>query len=330
MSHLIQLVAWTQGPGLVRNLAPDANGAWKDVQFAASTVTEDIDADWLLVYNDEGEFRQTRVPKERRIIFLSEPPEVKNYYSHYLNQFGIVVSPMRPKKFKGIWIQRHGALPWHFNGSYDELQAANYEDKSMDLSVVCSAARKLPGHRKRFEFVRRLKDIFQDRLHWYGRGIREIATKNEAIVPYRYCIAIENNAIEHFFTEKLSDAYLGSSFPFYAGGPNLQRYFDARSFEYVDLDDPLGSAKKIERAMDGGLFEERLPYIREARQKVLNEYNLFNEAWKIVHELGPSVQRIPSLAKPAKLSACKKGVRHWFFDQPRRVRRTVEWLKYRY
>jgi len=327
VAPLIQFVAYTYGPEHLRQ-TPGGSGVWKDARFVASS--DDIDADWLVVYNDEGKLGQTRVPKERRIIFLSEPPEIKNYYPHYLKQFGIVVSPMRPKRFKGIWIEGQGALPWHLDASYDELLAENFEVKTAGISVVCSTARKIHGHRKRFEFVSGLKDILGDRLDWYGRGVRPIATKNEAILPYRYSIAIENNEIEHFFTEKISDCYLGSAFPFYAGGPNLQRYFDARSFEYIDLDDPEGSAKKIMRALDEGWWEQRLPYIREARQKVLNDYNVFNEAWKIVQEYGPALKKIPALQKPDRLHACKKGIRHWVLDQPRRMRRTVERLKYRY
>ncbi len=327
MPPLIQFVAWTQGP-LLQKHTPGDSGLWKAAQFVPAT--GDIGADWLLVYNDEGDFCETRVPRERRIIFLSEPPEIKNYYPHYLRQFGIVVSPMRPRRFRGIWVQRQGALPWHFDGSYDDLQSANFENKTADLSVVCSAARKIHGHRKRFEFVSKLKEILKDKLHWYGRGVREIASKNEAIAPYRYCIAIENNEIEHFYTEKLSDVYLGSAFPFYAGGPNLDRYFDPGSFEYLDLDNPEGAATKIEQAIAGGLWEKRLPLIRASRQKVLDDYNLFNEAWKVVQEYGPALMSIPSLRDPERIQPCKKGVRHWFLDQPRRVRRTAEWVRHRY
>jgi hypothetical protein len=327
VSPLIQFVANGYSAEFLRQ-TPQGSGVWKDLKFVAST--ENIGADWLIVYDNEGGVGETRVPKERRVIFLSEPPEIKNYYSWFVNQFGIVVSPMRPNKFKGVWIQRQGALPWHLKSSYDELQTANYETKTADISVVCSSARKIDGHRRRFEFVSKLKEIFQDRLHWYGRGVRDIANKTDAIAPYRYSIAIENNYIEHFFTEKISDVYLGYAFPFYAGGPNLDRYFDPKSFEYVDLDDPLGAAKRIEQALETGLFEDRLPLIREARRKVLDEYNVFNEAWKIVRDYGPALQGIPPLAKPDRLSACKSGVRHWAMDQPRRMKRTLEWLEHRY
>jgi hypothetical protein len=303
------------------------DGTWKDLQFVSSGVTE---ADWFVAYGDLPSHTRTRVPKERRIIFITEPPRIKNYYSHFINQFGIAVSPMPIKGFKGKWIQRHGALTWFLGPTLEQLKAADYSEKQFDLSVVCSSAIKFQEHRRRFEFVSKLKEILGERLHWYGRGIRPIDTKAEAIIPYRYSIAIENNYIEHFWTEKLSDVYLGCAFPFYIGGPNLQRYFDCRAFQYLDLDDPAASAKLIEKAMEARTFEERLPLIREARSRVLMDYNFLNEVWRVIEEHGTEALQKPLAPVPQLLRTRKSGMRSWALDQPRRLRRTLEWLEHRY
>lgn len=307
---------------------PGHSGVWKDLQFTAGT--GDLGEDWLVVYDEPGILTQTRAPKERRIIFITEPPEVKNYYTHYLNQFGIAVSPMPLKGFKGVWVQRHGALAPLLGRSYDQLQAENYDEKSFDLSIVCSNARKYEQQRRRFEFAGQLKDILGERLHWFGRGVQPVKGKAEAIFPYRYSIAIENNCIEHFWTEKISDIYLGCAFPFYDGGPNLQRYFPAGSFEYIDIEDPKGAAAKIESAIKDGIFEQRIPLLKEARQKVLNEYNLFNEVWRVIHEAAPAAKTLPALRKPQLILSRKHGMRSWALDQPRRVKRTLQWLEHRY
>jgi hypothetical protein len=307
---------------------PGGEGFWKDLRFVPSA--EDCGADWLVVYDDPGEKIHTCVPLERRIIFLAEPPVVKDYYSHFLNQFGVVVSPMRIKGFKGLWIQQHGALVWFLGASFDELCAADYDAKKNDLSVVCSSARKFQAHRRRFEFVSKLKEILGDRMHWYGRGIHDLARKADAIIPYRYSIAIENNEIEHFWTEKLADIYLGQAFPFYCGGANVGRYFDERSFETIDIDDPVDAARKIQRTIENKTYEERLPLIKESRRKILEEYNLFNECWKIIGKLAPTAGKVPRLAKAQAIASRKAGVRSWVLDQPRRVRRTLEWLEHRY
>src|SRR5262249_43360710 len=208
--------------------------------------------------------------------------------------------------------------------------AEDYGEKLFDLSVVCSSARKFAEHRRRFEFVSKLKEILGDRLHWYGRGIRSIDTKAEAIIPYRYSIAIENNYIEHFWTEKIADVYLGCAFPFYIGGPNLQRYFDPRTFQYLDLDDPAASAAIIEKAIEAKTFEERLPLIREERSKILIEYNFLNEVWRAIKEQETEAFSRPLAPAPRFLRNRKSGVRSWLLDQPRRVRRTLEWLEHRY
>jgi hypothetical protein len=310
------------------DLTPGGGGLWKDLQFVATA--EDCGADWLVVYDDLVTTLHTRVPWERRVIFLGEPPTVKTYYPHFLNQFGVVVSPMRIKGYKGLWVQQHGALYWLFGPNFDATNAGNYDEKQHDLSIICSDARKYPVQRQRYAFVKALKEIMGDRLHWYGRGAMPMGAKADGIIPYRYSIAIENNFIEHFWTEKLADVFLGQAFAFYSGGPNIARYFSEKSFVYIDLQDVRGAAKKIEHAIENRVYEENLPHIKEARQKILLEYNLFNEAWKIVSRLEPTAGKIPRLAKAQALAARRSGVRSWILDQPRRAHRTLEWLEYRY
>jgi hypothetical protein len=308
---------------------PGGSGAWKDLQLISGPGA--IGDDWFAVYDEPGHFAQTWVPKQRRIIFVNDPPELKNYYSHFLNQFGIAVSPMPLKGFKGIWLQQQSCQPWFlFGQNYDELKAANYEEKAFELSIVCSNAFKFEVQRQRLKFANDLKQIIGDRLHWYGRGIKDIPSKVQAIAPYRYSIALENNTIEHFWTEKLADIYLGCAFPFYAGGPNLQRYFPEGSFEYLDIKNPQASAAKIVKAMDAGLFEQRLPLIRAARQKLLDEYNFCNVVWEIIRKYGPEVKSVPALSKPQRVLKRTTGLRSWALDQPRRLNRTMVWMKYRY
>src|SRR5262249_23999117 len=112
------------------------DGTWKDLQFVPGDVTE---ADWLVTSGDGLPRVRTQVPKERRIIFITEPPQIRDYYPHFINQFGIAVSPMPIKGFKGTWIQRHGALMWFFGRTLEQLKVADYSEKLFDLSVVCSS-----------------------------------------------------------------------------------------------------------------------------------------------------------------------------------------------
>ena len=77
----------------------------------------------------------------------------------------------------------------------------------------------------------------QHRVDLYGRGIREISSKLEALKDYRYSIAIENDISENYYTEKLTDCLLTGTIPIYCGCPNIGEFFDIEgilTFNTVD------------------------------------------------------------------------------------------------
>jgi hypothetical protein len=112
-------------------------------------------------------------------------------------------------------------------------------------------------------------------MHVYGRGARPLDDKAEALDAYRYSVAIENYIGPHHWTEKLADAFLGCTLPFYAGCTNAADYFPAESFIPIDIRDPAGAARVIRQAIADGEYEKRLPSIMEARRRVLFEHNFF-------------------------------------------------------
>jgi hypothetical protein len=115
----------------------------------------------------------------------------------------------------------------------------------------------------------------KDRVDVFGRGIRDIKDKWEAIAPYRYHIAIENSVVPHYWTEKLADTYLGGAFPFYHGCPNIGDYFPGESLAPIDIRDPDRAIQTIEAVIESGAFERSGPALAQAKERVLDEYNLF-------------------------------------------------------
>jgi len=97
--------------------------------------------------------------------------------------------------------------------------------KSKLMSVITSSKDFTEGHQKRLNFVRRLKDYFGEDIDVFGRGIREVDDKWDAISPYKYHIALENSVYPHYWTEKLGDVYLSGAYPIYYGCLNLEDYF---------------------------------------------------------------------------------------------------------
>ncbi len=319
-------------PQLFARQTPGNDGVWRDLRFVFDEDSEKVD--WLLCYDEPKDTIKTRVPLARRILFVTEPPGIKDYHRAYLKQFGVLVSPQRYDNFGGAWLQRHSALSWHFGIDkrqpsweaavipFSSLNSTNYE-KPFELSVICSNAAKLSVHRSRFEFVSALKDLLGDQLHWYGRGVRDIGDKAEAIGPYRYHIAIENNFVDHFWTEKIADTYLGGAFPFYSGCGNLDEYFSPDAFLRIDMGNPEASAQTIKAAIADNVFEKRASAIAEARRKILFEYNLYNEVWKAIRGIEPTPEKSPLLLRSQNIYPVKSGPIAWFDKRRRSVKNAI-------
>lgn len=176
-------------------------------------------------------------------------------------------------------------LPWMINANHGpSINSPHHRDlhalevmsapvKTKDLSVFCSTQSRTPEHRMRFHFVEQLKEHFGDRLDWFGNGVNPVDEKWEGLAPYRSTIVLENRSTSWVITEKLADAYLAFSYPFYWGASNVGDFVPAGSFTPINIHDFEGSIALIERDLAEGTPEARAQEILLARQWVLSEWN---------------------------------------------------------
>lgn len=256
----------------------DTIGAWR---FTMDRM--DSDCAFLVVYDDPSAAFETSIPRERRMLITSEPPGIKPYREDYLAQFGTVYGPVGGG---ANWIRTQAALPWFYgvgfepdglvaNETFDSLRSLEPPAKKAAISVVLSRKSQLPKHRSRLAFVEAAKKRLGDRFHVFGRGFQDIRDKSEAIGPFAYHLVLENNDIEHFWTEKTADAYLGWSLPIFSGCPNLGDYFPPNSFIPLDISRADIAIDALERILEEAPYASRLPEIREARMRLLEQFNLF-------------------------------------------------------
>ena len=249
--------------------------------FGMSVPRDGIDV--LIVYNRASYSLQTGLPRARTAFIAAEPDVIHPYKARYLNQFGIVVSvgdtPLDTEKwqtatcwywFAGINFEK----PVEEMRGYDDFAALPPGDKQDKISVVTSNKVFTEYHRKRVAFLDALKDLIPEHLEIYGRGYKAVADKADALLPYRYHLAIENGAGPDTWTEKLADSYLCHAMPFYAGCTNLDRYFPDGSYQLIDLDDPQAEARRMVEAMQNGLWQANRPALDQARQVILEDQNL--------------------------------------------------------
>jgi len=289
------------------------------------------DYDWLVAYDDlppdisgakphTRRIEQLACPREHTLLITAEPSTIKVYGSDFLGQFGHVLTSQEP------WAIRHPhaifsqpALRWYYGVPYgdDHVTLRRYEDiqtnkplsKQHVISTVTSSKKmRYTLHRSRHRFIQRLKTAVPE-LEIFGHGVRPIVDKADALDGFRYHVAIENHISEHHWTEKLSDAFLGCTLPFYSGCPNAADYFPAKSFIPIDINYIDESIDIIKESIRNDEYEKRLPHILEARQLVLEKYNIFAVLDRQISQLHDPARSVMKHASIKSRHAIRRNVR---------------------
>jgi hypothetical protein len=266
---------------------PGRKGLWGESQFF---MNEDIEkCDFWFVYEDLPKNETVRCPQENTVLITGEPESVKKYNEKFLEQFGTIITSIKSLKHRNIIYSQQG-LPWFVGGKFqketkswkkkfekdhDELSSIKSTNKTRLMSIVFSDKTFTKGHIQRKEFVEKLKNHLGNDLDIFGVGFNEVEDKWDAIAPYKYHLAFENCSVEDYWTEKLSDAFLGFSYPIYYGCRNIEKYFDEDAMTIIDINDFKGSVQAIERAISEDYCDKYHEKIIEARDLVLNKYNVF-------------------------------------------------------
>lgn len=254
--------------------------------------------DWLVAYEDlpkeAGSIRgreELACPREHTLLVTTEPSSIKQYGRRFVSQFGCVLTSQDERGLPHpAAVRSQPALMWYYGFgrqghiAFDTLRDHPPLAKTRVISTVSSFKRQRHTlHHRRHLFTGELKALLPE-LEVFGRGVRAMDDKAEALRDYRYHVAVENFVGPHHWTEKLADSFLGCTLPFYFGCPNATDYFPAGSFIPIDIFDPPGAARIIRAAVDGGEYEKRLPLIMEARRRVLYEYNTFAVLSRLIEE----------------------------------------------
>lgn len=135
--------------------------------------------------------------------------------------------------------------------------------KSKKFSFISSNKQFTDGHRFRLECLHHVNNICNN-VDIFGKNIREISGKIEALQEYKYSIAIENGRSVNYFTEKILDCFLTGTVPIYHGCPNISEFFDPNGM-YV-----FNTAEELVEIINSISDED---YIRKQKYVELN-YNL--------------------------------------------------------
>lgn len=283
---------------------PRSEPQWGNCRFEF-----DIDCreyDWLVVYHDlpkrDTFFSEEKLfcPRERTMLITAEPSTITVYGSDYLRQFGHILTFQEPWAMKHPnVIFHHPGLIWYYGLpfskgkfiTWDQIAATPPPEKTRTISTVCSKrVGNITLHSTRVDFTRRLKEDLTE-LEVFGSGVTPMDDKAEALDAYKFHIVVENHVYEHHLTEKLPDAFLGYTLPFYHGAPNAADYFPKESFIRIDINNYKRTREIIKFHLANSEYEDRLPFIIEARRRVLEKENLFSIIASKINEKDAEITR---------------------------------------
>jgi hypothetical protein len=295
-----------EAEALLKRHADDSQGASGGCRFSAAR--EGVAYDWIVVINKALTVPTSVRTDPRHLVYASmEPRERRRTGSGYLAQFSTVIAVDPSIRHPGLI--RRSCPTWWFGqgdplsgGSGANLSFRQVRDwtppkrRSRRVSIVTSTQNWMPGHVARNRLIDAITSHPVGRfVDVYGRGRLTTVDKMNAIAPSRYHLVLENSFFSNYWSEKLSDAFLGYALPIYAGCTNLHEYFNERSFEGIDLVRPNIAIETIIKTLDEDRHEASLEWIREARDSVLYRHNILSILANVCQGAGQVEEKISLL-----------------------------------
>ena len=270
---------------------------WKNIEITWTENPDEID--YYVIINYPMNSSDYYVP-EKTLVYQMEPTVFDSSKPWGTKTWGKWAKP-DPKEFMHVNAHANylNAVQWLFRYPYKQLRnSANFkaDDKLDRFSCILSKKNSDEGHVLRNELLKYIEtqsasysgasiNDLQSFLNVFGSsnyfGYRSYVGKLPednalyGIKPYKYYFMCENNSEHNYATEKIWEPILCETLCFYWGCPNLEDYIDSRAFVRLDAADKEGSLRIMEDAVKNDLWSQRIPYIRAAKEKILNELGFF-------------------------------------------------------
>ncbi len=141
-------------------------------------------------------------------------------------------------------------------------------NKTKLTSFITSTRNMVEGHQFRLDCLNEIKNQNLN-VDAFGRGINPINSKLEGLQDYHFSIAMENGAMENYFTEKILDCMLAGTIPIYHGCTNIGDYFNLDGIITFNTKEELVN---ILLNINETTYKKRKDAIKENYQKALYWY----------------------------------------------------------
>lgn len=137
--------------------------------------------------------------------------------------------------------------------------------KSKLVSMISSNKGWTEGHRKRLEWVNKLRGS----VDLYGRGFNDFERHEDALAPYYFSVCIENDSYSTYFSEKILSCFAAGTIPIYYGAPDIGRFFNKESIITLDENFQINDLTKE-------LYESKIDAVRD-NLAIVRDYNIIED-----------------------------------------------------
>lgn len=219
---------WSSSLNKALNESPHLNQVDAHISINCLTVNENKKYNILLLQESPAFLKYKNIIEQ----IQNYPKDIEKKYSKvyssikYLQNFNFVeyIHPCNP-----TWIQNPQLFPF----------------KNKNISMITSNKSFLPGHQKRLQIMNAVKDF----VDVYGRGFKEIKNKSEGLLDYYFSVAIENDATDDYFSEKILDCFMTSTIPIYFGSDCVYKFFNPKGIINIKEFNDLKDIKSISKDM---------------------------------------------------------------------------------
>ena len=181
----------------------------------------------ITVHVDDGLYVASNTQKRFGWILESQPiiPDVYQNVLNVLHHYECVFTHSQElldldPRFKFAPVGTH----W--------IKQPRIHSKSKDVSMIASNKVMCVGHVYRHWWINSLRN----KVDFFGRGFKEIVSKEEGLNDYRFSIAVENCRVPNYFTEKIGDCFATGTIPVYWGCPNIGKFFNEDGIIFLNKD----------------------------------------------------------------------------------------------
>lgn len=260
------------------------------------------DVDYILVVNSTSNYIVNNENLKKTIFMKMEPDFMDEFWENIDKKLlkaklvhGKKIDDVNHSINEPIKFDNWNNLEWHLNKTKQELLESDYsleKNKGNTISSILSGKYFSEGHISRINFALYAQHFFSwdaygygsDKFHWLNY-LGSLQYKDDALIPYKYSFACENNYINGYITEKLIDCILAETLCFYCGAPNVSQLIDSKAYIKLDLRNNWSeSLLIIKKAINNNEWEKRLPYIKLEKKRIVNELNMFPRITKIIDD----------------------------------------------